>query len=47
MNYKGMVPSFQERFGEADPEFLSGGRALEVYGRKVLIAIYDEKDATL
>lgn len=45
-DYRGRVPSFNPRFGEADPEYLSSG-GLEVNGKKVLVAIFNEKNDVL
>ncbi len=47
IGYEGRVPSFMSRWGEADPEYLSDGRSLEVNGIKVLIAIFNDSEDRL
>ncbi len=46
LDYRGQVPSFLSKNGEADPEYLSNG-SLTVSGIKVLVAIYDDMNDRL
>ncbi len=46
LNYRGRVPSFLPRYGEADPEYLRNGK-LEVDGIKVLVVIFNDSEDLL
>lgn len=46
LDYTGSVPSFTPQYGEADPDYYNG-KLMVSPGRKVLIAIFDEKNDEL